>query len=190
MTFALLVLGTLLVDARLTKPRGLDEKELTALAQMSDKAEEDRVKESPASEESASAHGHGSASHGKPASKEEKKEAKKEAKKETDPYNQGEVKVVPEPQKPEQEKPRVDVKVHSSAPLPEDEKVDVTVIVNDTKAKTTMPPKPAVSIDISTKEVVVSDVTETTTTTTKSGASSPAVLSMLMGLLVLAIWSF
>lgn len=31
-------------------------------------AEEDRVKESPASEESASAHGHGSASHGKPAS--------------------------------------------------------------------------------------------------------------------------
>lgn len=63
-----------------------------------------------------------------------------------------EAKLVPAPAPPP-ESTRLDVKVHSAEPLPADEKVDVTVIVNDTKvAETTAPPKPAVSIDINTKE--------------------------------------
>eukprot|EP00438_Fugacium_kawagutii_P020879 Skav228299 [mRNA] locus=scaffold209:285745:290022:- [translate_table: standard] len=199
LAFALLVLGAL-VDARLTKPRGLDDKELTALAQLSDKAEEESVKEESLQDETQDKDedellhepvGAHASAHETPASKEGKNAEKAEAKKDTDPHHQGQVKVVPEPQKPEPESTRVDVKVHSSDPLPDDEKVDVTVIVNDTKAtKTTLPPKPAVSIDINTKEVVVSDVPETTTTTIRNAASSPAVLSMLIGVLSFAIWSF
>ncbi|CAL1161639.1 unnamed protein product [Cladocopium goreaui] len=142
MTLALLVLGTLLVDARLTKPRGLDDKELTALAQLSDKADDTLQDETQDKEEDEPAHepGHEPAhepehADEKSASKEAKKEAKSETKKEADPHHQGKVKVIPEPEKPEPESTRVDVKVHSPDPLPEDEKVDVTVIVNDTKVK-------------------------------------------------------
>ncbi|CAK9074323.1 unnamed protein product [Durusdinium trenchii] len=149
-------------SARLTKPKGveLDDQELTALAQLSEKAE--RVKDEETSQEDASDEDNIDKLKEEPLNR-SKSEEEKELKEQEN--EQGKVKIVRDEATPKQIT-RVDVKVHhANQPLPEDEKVDVTVIVNDTKAaQTTVPPKPAVSIDINTKEVVVSDVTETTTT--------------------------
>ncbi|CAE6962521.1 unnamed protein product [Symbiodinium natans] len=81
-----------------------------------------------------------------------------------DPHNQGKTKIVPDESKEKKDATGPEVTVHNKGPLPDDEKVDVTVVVNETKgSEASAPDKPEVSVDVHTKEVVVSDVKTTTT---------------------------
>eukprot|EP00439_Symbiodinium_sp_Y106_P024204 s5257_g2.t4 len=109
-----------------------------------------------------------------------------------DPYDQGKTKIVPEEVKKEETVTGPEVTVHNKGALPDDEKVDVTVVVNETKGSTaTEPNKPEVSVDVHTKEVVVSDVKTTTTEEAKNeeerSSSGRAVLSLALGVLGFAV---
>ncbi|CAK9108891.1 unnamed protein product [Durusdinium trenchii] len=114
-------------SARLTKPKGveLDDQELTALAQLSEKAgdapQAERVKDEETSQEDASDEDNIDKLKEEPLNR-SKSEEEKELKEQEN--EQGKVKIVRDEATPKQIT-RVDVKVHhANQPLPEDEKVD------------------------------------------------------------------